>query len=121
MELGTKIKRIREERNYSQDFLAQRLSITQKAYSKIENNQTRLSVDHLLKIAEVLETSVNKILGIDGGTIYNNYSTNNGEGDGIIINKTISDKIIELYDKLLKAKEDEIIMLKKMLDKEENL
>lgn len=112
-EIGTRIKNIREERNYSQDYLAQKLGITQKAYSKIETNQTRLSVEHLLKIAEVLETSINKILDIDAGTVYNNYCTHNGEG--IVINKTTSEKILELYDKLLKSKEDEITALKALL------
>lgn len=91
------------------------MNITQKAYSKIETNQTRLSVDNLLKISEVLETTINKILDIDGGTVYNNYSTHNGEG--IVIHKTTSDKIIELYDKLLKAKDDEITALKVLLEK----
>jgi transcriptional regulator with XRE-family HTH domain len=113
-EIGARIKRLREDKNYSQDYLAQKLGITQKAYSKIETNQTRLSVDNLLRISEVLETSINKILDIDGGTVYNNYSTHNGEG--IVINKTTSDKIIDLYDRLLKAKDDEIEALKKLLD-----
>ncbi|RQO32643.1 transcriptional regulator [Taibaiella sp. KBW10] len=112
-EIGSRIKRLREDKDYSQDYLAQRLGITQKAYSKIETNQTRLSVDNLLKIADVLETSINKILDVDGGTVYNNYSTHHGEG--IVIHKTTSDKIIELYDKLLKAKDDEIEALKKLL------
>lgn len=113
-EIGSRIKRLREDKNYSQDYLAQKLGITQKAYSKIETNQTRLSVDNLLRISEVLETSINKILDIDGGTVYNNYSTHNGEG--IVINKSTSDKIIELYDKLLKAKDNEIEALKMLLD-----
>jgi len=113
-EIGTRIKNLREQKNYSQGYLAQKLGITQKAYSKIETNQTRLPVDYLLKIAEVLETSVNKILDIDGGTVYNNYSTHNGEG--IVIHKTTSDKIIELYDRLLKAKDDEIAALKTLLN-----
>lgn len=113
-EIGARIKRLREDKNYSQDYLAQKLGITQKAYSKIETNQTRLSVDNLLRISEVLETSINKILDIDGGTVYNNYSTHHGEG--IVINKTTSDKIIDLYDRLLKAKDDEIEALKKLLD-----
>ena len=116
-QLGNRIKNLREEKNYSQTYLSQKLGLSQKAYSKIENNETRLSVDNLLKIAEVLETSVNKILDIDGGTIYNNYSTHNGEG--IVINKTTSDKIIDLYDKLLKAKDDEIAALKELLNKKE--
>lgn len=91
------------------------MNITQKACSKIETNQIRLSVDTLLKIAEVLEISINKILYIDGGTVYNNYSIHNGEG--IVIHKTTSDKIIGLYDKLSKSKDDEIAALKSLLEK----
>lgn len=117
-EIGVRIKRLREDKNYSQDYLAQKLGITQKAYSKIETNQTRLSVDNLLRISEVLETSINKILDVDGGTVYNNYSTHNGEG--IVINKTTSDKIIDLYDRLLKSKDDEIEALKKLLESKKN-
>ena len=109
-EMGTRIKRLREERNYSQSYLAQKLGITQKAYSKIETNQTRLSVDDLLKIADILETSIDKLMGIETGNTYNNYNTHNG--DGIVINRAISDKIIELYDKLLAAKDEEIVRLK---------
>lgn len=115
-QIGTRIKNLREEKNYSQTYLSQRLGLSQKAYSKIENNETRLSVDNLLKIAEVLETSINKILDVDSGTVYNNYSTHNGEG--IVIHKTTSDKIIDLYDKLLKSKDDEIATLKELLNKE---
>lgn len=112
-DLGARIKRLREEKNYSQMYLAGKLGVTQKAYSKIENNQTKLSVDNLLRIAEVLETSVNKILETDGNAVYNNYSTHHGEG--IVIYKTESDKIVDLYEKLLKAKDDEISYLKEML------
>ena len=117
-QIGTRIKNLREEKNFSQMYLSQRLGLSQKAYSKLENNETKLSVPNLLKIAEVLETSINKILGIDGGTIYNIFSTHNGEG--FVINKTTSDKIIDLYDKLLKAKDDEIASLKELLSEKEN-
>lgn len=112
-DLGARIKRLREEKNYSQMYLAGKLGVTQKAYSKIENNQTKLSVDNLLRIAEVLETSVNKILDTDGNAVYNNYSTHHGEG--IVIYKTESDKIVDLYEKLLKSKDEEINYLKEML------
>ena len=44
-DIGTRIKNLREKKNYTQDYLAQKLGITQKAYSKIEANQTRLPVD----------------------------------------------------------------------------
>lgn len=112
-DLGMRIKNLREAKNYTQDYLAQKLGITQKAYSKIEANETRLPVDHLLKIAEVLETSVNKILEIDGSHTFNNYSTHNKEV--VVINTITSDKLIELYDQLLKSKNEEIATLKEQL------
>jgi transcriptional regulator with XRE-family HTH domain len=36
MELGTKIKKIRELRNLTQEYLADQLGISQPAYSKLE-------------------------------------------------------------------------------------
>lgn len=103
---GERIKNLREERNYSQQYLATKLGISQKAYSKIETGETKLSVDNLLKIAEILETTINDILETNGSTVYNNFSTHNGEG--IVINKAVSDKINELYEKIISAKNEEI-------------
>ena len=114
MKIGERIKHLREERNYSQTYLATKLNISQKAYSKIETGETRLSVDNLLRIADVLETSINSILEMDGNAVYNNFSTHHGEG--IVIHKTTSDKVFELYEKLLIAKDEEIVALKKLND-----
>ena len=113
IDLGYRIKKVREEKNYSQTYLAQKLGITQKAYSNIENNQTRLTVDNLLRITQILEISINKILGYDENPVYNNFNTHNGEG--IVINKLTSDKLIELYEKLLKSKDEEILYLKEKI------
>ena len=50
------IRNARLSRNYSQDYLAYKLKISQNAHSKIESGHTKLTVDRLNKIAEVLET-----------------------------------------------------------------
>lgn len=113
-QVAERIKTFREKKNYTQTYLAQQLGISQKAYSKIENGDTKLTVDHLMKISEVLEVSPNELFNSDSFSIYNNYHTHNGEG--IVINKHTSEKIIELYDQLLKAKDDEIELLKRLLD-----
>jgi transcriptional regulator with XRE-family HTH domain len=111
--IGERVKHIREEKNYSQEFVASKLGISQKAYSKIETGETKLSVENLIKISEILDTSINTIL--ETGAVYNNFSTHNGEG--IVISKTVaSDKIEELYNKLIKAKDDEIERLKNQND-----
>ena len=112
--VGEHIKRVREERNYSQQYLAQELGISQKAYSKIENSQTNITLSHLDRISQVLETSVNQLLGTDGSSVYNNYNTHNGEG--IVIRKETPEKSIELYERIIKTQSEENTYLKSQND-----
>ncbi len=59
---GQKLRLLREYRNYSQEYIAEKLGITQNAYSRIENNQTRLTADRLGKLAIVLDVSPLELL-----------------------------------------------------------
>lgn len=49
------IRKTREYKNYTQEYLAIQLGIDTKSYSNIENGISKLSIDRLLKIADVLE------------------------------------------------------------------
>lgn len=53
-----KIKAIRTKKGYSHEYMGHMLNISQVAYSKIEKGETKLSVDRLYKIAEILEVSI---------------------------------------------------------------
>ena len=114
--IGERVKNVREQRNFSQQYVSSKLGISQKAYSKIETGETKLSVDNLLKLSEILETSVTDLLESVGNAVYNNLGTHTGEG--IVINKTASDKIGELYEKIILSKDDEI---KRLIQQNENL
>ena len=59
---GQKLRLLREYRNYSQEYIAEKLGITQNAYSRIENNQTRLTADRLEKLAIILDISPLELL-----------------------------------------------------------
>lgn len=48
------IRKIREHRNYTQDYLAAKLKISQNSYSKIELGYTKLTVSRLFHIADIL-------------------------------------------------------------------
>ena len=52
-----KLKEIRLKNNYKQEYVASELGITQKAYSKLENGQTCLTVDKIFKLAIIYNTS----------------------------------------------------------------
>lgn len=49
------IRRIRESKDYTQDYLAVKLNISQNAYSKIELGYTKITVERLFQIAQILE------------------------------------------------------------------
>lgn len=56
------IRKVREFRNYTQDYLAAKLEISQNAYSKIELGYSKITLDRLFQIAQILEVEVTQIL-----------------------------------------------------------
>ncbi|MEM8907027.1 MAG: helix-turn-helix transcriptional regulator [Bacteroidota bacterium] len=64
-DLGLKIKKIRELKNYKQDYMAERLGISQSNYSRYENLETQVSEAMLQQIAEVFELAPEQIQQFD--------------------------------------------------------
>lgn len=61
-EVASNIRKIREHKNYTQDYLAAKLDISQNAYSKIELGYSKLTLDRLFQIAIILEVEVMQLL-----------------------------------------------------------
>jgi len=74
---GNKIKKIREYRNYSQEYMAEKLGISQNTYSNLETGRTELGVERLKEISALLEVPVETVLN-DHLQIFN---SNNGHVD----------------------------------------
>jgi len=56
------IRKIREFRNYTQDYLAAKLQISQNAYSKIELGYSSITLNRLIGVAEILEVDLADII-----------------------------------------------------------
>ena len=56
------IRKVREYRNYTQDYLAAKLEISQNAYSKIELGYSKITLDRLFHIALILEVGVMELI-----------------------------------------------------------
>lgn len=67
VKINDNIKSMRELKNYTQEYMAQRLDITQAAYSKIEKGNTSISFDKLEKIATVFEVDLEAIIRFNSG------------------------------------------------------
>ena len=111
--IGFNIRKIRESKGFSQDYMANVLDISQASYARIENEDTKVTVDRLYKIAEVLDTNIIDFFNTDSITI---QSQNNYEGSyGLVQNLTVENK--EIYEKLLKSKDEQIEVLTKLIEK----
>lgn len=63
--VAVNIRKIREAKDYTQDYLAAKLDISQNAYSKIELGYTKITVERLFQIAQILEIDPVDILSAD--------------------------------------------------------
>jgi transcriptional regulator with XRE-family HTH domain len=63
--IGFRIKQLREYRNYTQQFMADSLELSQNAYCKIETGMTKLTTDRLEDIARILDTPIENLLSND--------------------------------------------------------
>jgi transcriptional regulator with XRE-family HTH domain len=58
IDLSTRIRKLRQAQDFSQEFMAMQMRITMSAYSKIERGKTELTLHRLSQIAEVLKIDI---------------------------------------------------------------
>ena len=64
MDIGIKIRNIREDMDYTQEQMAALIPMNQSNYSKIERNVQDPSVFQLKRIAEILHIDLNELFGL---------------------------------------------------------
>lgn len=112
--ISKNIRKFRELKGYSQEYMAHELDITQASYAKLENNSTKINVERLFTIAKVLEMDVADILELNKQTIFNqNNTTGTANAFGNVENLYHDNK--EIYEKLIQVKDEQIALLKSLL------
>jgi len=64
---GERLHALREQAGLSQQQVAERLGLTQRAYAYWERNPVALRPEQLVKLAEILGVSVEELLNTQGG------------------------------------------------------
>lgn len=121
---GKNVKRIREILGIKQDALAAELGISQQAISALEQKEA-LDREMLEKVAKALKVSTESIKSFNEETAvnffntFNDSSVNHGAFAAHNFNCTFNplDKVIELYEALLKSEREKNALLEKILDK----
>lgn len=110
--IGEKIKKLRELRNFTQDYMAIQLEMTQAGYSKIESGQTDITYSKIVEIAKVLDVKPEELIAFDSQKFFNSFNNVKGNNNGSVI-VTLSEEIKSLY-------EDKVVLLNKLLKTAEN-
>jgi transcriptional regulator with XRE-family HTH domain len=116
MEIGTKIKKIRELKNYTQEYMAEQLNVSQPTYSRFEKDDSDITISQLEKISEILDMKVEDLINFNEKFVFNNYASNNAN-QAHIINQYMGDNEKKLYEDKIKLLEEKIQLLEKLYGK----
>jgi transcriptional regulator with XRE-family HTH domain len=115
IDIGQRIKQKRLEKNYTQEYVATRLGISQNAYSRIETGLTQLKTERLNTLASILETPVDNFISKS----LENVKQISVENTIYDYNHLLSTKnLIERYEQrlqeLIKLNEKTLILIEKL-------
>ena len=110
---GNKLRLLREFRNYSQDYVAKKLGITQNTYSRVENNQTRITTERLHQIAQILNVPVGELVSNEELVIQCGHSLPNNQP--VALNqehwKELLENTRQLYKEIISGTHERIALL----------
>jgi transcriptional regulator with XRE-family HTH domain len=101
MLIAEEIRRLRMAKSFSQDYMAEKLGITQQAYSKIENQISEASISRLQQISEILDVPLPQLLGLTDDP--------DDDGDGMTLSeRKLYHEIIVNQQRIIEKQEDTI-------------
>jgi transcriptional regulator with XRE-family HTH domain len=109
-EIGKKVKKLRELRNFTQLHMAEKLGISQNGYSKMERGNIRINEEQLQKIAEALGVKVEDINDFDDKKIFFSITQSDNSQNGSI--QGVNFQTVELNSQERKLYEENIQQLK---------
>jgi transcriptional regulator with XRE-family HTH domain len=113
IQIGSKIRRLRENKGFSQEEMAEKLKISRSAYSRIESGETNSWVNHIEKLSKELDIKPEELfIGADS-LIQNNQDTdsviqNNTNNDTHITINQLSEKVIEMYEERIRELKEQV-------------
>jgi transcriptional regulator with XRE-family HTH domain len=115
LNIGTKIKKLRELKNLTQEHMASVIGVTQSAYSRMELGETEITYSKLARIAGELGMKPEDVIAFNESMVFN--VMHNQTGNGLIIqNNTLVNEERDLYKLQIETLKEEVAYLKKIID-----
>ena len=122
MKIGSNIRKVRQYKDIKQEDIAHQLGLSVSAYSKIERDETEISVDRLIHISKILDVDYNSLIGSENGVSLNNVSFSNSSnspiGNNNNNNNSVHPTLIQLIEKLIHNIDIQNQVLSKIMNKE---
>lgn len=116
LDIGNKIRILREIKGISKKEVAINLGISQQAYQKIENGQTKITIDKIQNIANTLNMDFDHLINFNPSNYLFQcsqsgvFNTNNITNDN-----SKMDELIKAKNRVILEQEERIKLLERML------
>jgi transcriptional regulator with XRE-family HTH domain len=111
LEIGLKIKQLRELKKMSRDQMVEKLGISPRMLANIETESNNVDLRKLVEICNALECSLEQLLGFNGKnifTIQNHPTKQKIVNQGIINEGVLIDKLLASKDELIRHLQEEL-------------
>ncbi|CAM3568434.1 helix-turn-helix domain-containing protein [Flavobacterium saliperosum] len=111
--LYSNVRKVRELRGYTQDYVAIQLGISQRAYSKIENNQTKLDWHRIEKISHLFGMTPVDLIVYDTPRLSNSANVNCIGSD---LSTAFQENLLRVLEEKLSELKDEMARLRDLVE-----
>ncbi|MBP6312910.1 MAG: helix-turn-helix domain-containing protein [Flavobacteriales bacterium] len=123
-QIGANIERHRKQGGLSQKEMAAKLDMEQSSYCRIEHGEIKITATHLQRISEILEITVEDLIGEDPRSINIQHAngTQIGSGNGVhfvqhVVSEEFIREILDRFDKEIDRQDTMNNKLIELLDK----
>ena len=98
--------------------MASQLGMSQRAFSKLERDETKMSWDKIIAISKILEVKPEDLVSFNEEMVFNINSQNGGQSgkiENLIIQ--IPEMVVSQYESRIKELSDEVLFLRAMISK----
>ena len=112
--IGDKLRKLRTEKGYSQEYFADKLNLSQKTISNMENDKSTISIETLKKVASELDIDLIELLADGKVIVQYNTSQDTSTFNGVV-NQSPNDTIISDYKLIINEYKEIIEDLKRQV------
>jgi len=111
------VRLTRESNEFSQEYVASKIDISQQAYSNIEKNPDNASVKRLRQLSQVFSVPVTSLIGESEHYVQQNFQQQGGQAATVIHVQGIPEHERQLYERLIEELKSENQLLRSLLVK----